>query len=346
MTDVIPILRRRRDRRESARRSVEARTQRIALGFGFVFTSLMALLILGTAFYYSNLTRNLPSVQTLPGLLNPPDGLLLQPTRIYDRTGTHVLKTFAPSESPRRYIPLDPSNPQHLPDSLVQATLAMADRTFWEHSGYALVGLNAPDIHPTLAQQLVSDLLLWNEPSSLQRAFRERLLAAQITSEFGRLQVIEWYLNSTNYGNYAYGAEAAAQLYFGKSVSALTPAESAILAAVGQAPGLNPLDAPRAALQRGRETIHIMESLGFIAGEDYEKALAEAPEFATSSDEEDEKEFAPAFQNLVFQQLDSQFDRARIERGGLTITTSLDYDLQNQASCAMAVSTFTRAPPV
>ena len=77
-------------------------------------------------------------------MLNPPDGLLLQPTRIYDRSGQHILKTFAPNESPRRYIPLDPGNPQHLPDSLVQATIAMTDPTFWEHSGYVLTGLKQP----------------------------------------------------------------------------------------------------------------------------------------------------------------------------------------------------------
>ena len=341
MTDTVPILRRRRDRRESTRRSVEARMRRFALGFGFLLTIFLAVLILGTTFYYSNLTLDLPSVQTLPGLLNPPDGLLLQPTRIYDRTGTYVLKTFAPSETPRRYIPLDPSNPQHLPDSLVQATLAMADPTFWEHSGYTLVGLNAPEIHPTLAQQLVSYLLLWDEPPSLQRALRERLLAAQITSEYGRLQVVEWYLNSADYGNYAYGAEAAAQLYFGKTASALTPAESAILAATGQAPGLNPLDAPQAAQQRGRETIHIMQALGFISEEEADEALTESPEFSQgdgdNSQSGDEREISPAFLNLAFQELDSKFDRARIERGGLTITTSLDYDLQIQASCAMTV---------
>jgi membrane peptidoglycan carboxypeptidase len=337
MSAVRNILRRRRDRRESARRGVEARARRIALGFGFVLSVLIVLLILGTAFYYAELTRDLPSIQTLPGLLNPPDGLLLQPTRVYDRSGQHILKTFAPSESPRRYIPLDPSNPQHLPDSLMEATLAMADPTFWEHSGYALTGLNSPDLHPTIAQRLVSDLLVWNELPSLQRAFRERLLAAQITSEYGRSQVIEWYLNSADYGNYAYGAEAAAQLYFGKTASALTPAESAILAAVSQAPSLNPLDAPQVALQRGRETIHIMESLGFVSGEAYEQALAESPTFSPSSEEDSAKEFAPAFLNLALGQLDTQFNRARIERGGLTITTSLDYDLQTQAACAMTV---------
>ncbi|MBN1452957.1 MAG: transglycosylase domain-containing protein, partial [Anaerolineales bacterium] len=342
MSAVRTILRRRRDRRESARRSVEARTRRFALGFGFVLNILLALSILGTAFYYAELTRALPSVQALPGLLNPPDGLLLQPTRVYDRSGQHILKTFAPTESPRRYIPLDPGNPQHLPDSLVQATLALADPTFWEHSGYAIAGLENPDLHPTIAQQLVSDLLLWNEPPSLQRAFRERLLAAQITSEYGRSQVIEWYLNSVDYGNYAYGAEAAAQLYFSKFASALTPAESAILAAVGQAPGLNPLDAPQVALQRGRETIHIMQALGFISEEEAGLALAESPSPLGSptgmlrEGVRGEGEF-PAFLNLVLQNLDAQFDRARIERGGLTITTSLDYDLQTQASCAMLV---------
>ena len=343
MTDVIPILRRRRDRRESARRGVESRTRRFAIGFGFVLSILLVLLIFGTVFYYAELTRDLPSIQTLPGLLNPPDGLLLQPTRIYDRTGQHILKTFAPTESPRRYIPVDPGNPQHLPDSLVQATLAMADPTFREHSGYTLAGLENPDLHPTIAQQLVSDLLLWDEEPSLQRAFRERLLAAQITSTYGRGQVIEWYLNAANYGNYAYGAEAATQLYFGKSAAELTPAEAAILAAVSQAPSLNPLDAPQAALQGGRETVHIMEALGFLSEDEKQEILAESPSPLAPSRStpavlpQGEGEFAPAFLNLVLGQLDTQFDRARIERGGLAITTSLDYDLQVQASCAMQV---------
>lgn len=340
MPAVRTILRRRRDRRESARHSVEARTRRFALGFGFSFSILLVLLILGSAVFYANLTRNLPSVESLPGLLNPPDGLLLQPTRVYDRSGQHILKTFAPNESPRRYIPLDPGNPQHLPDSLVQATIAMTDPTFREHSGYALTGLNNPDLHPTLAQQLVSDLLLWNEPLSFQRAIRERLLAAQITHEYGRSQVLEWYLNAANYGNYAYGADAAAQLYFGKSSAELTSAESAILAAVSQAPSLNPLDAPQAARQRGREAIHIMRELGFLSEGEANLALAESPAFApppSGKEAEEEGEFAPAFLNLVFQQLEARFDRARIERGGLTITTSLEYDLQTQASCAMQV---------
>ncbi|MFZ5909782.1 MAG: penicillin-binding protein [Chloroflexota bacterium] len=330
------ILRRRRDRRETARRSVEARTQRAALGIGFLVSVLLAVLILALAFYYADLTRDLPSVEQLPTLLDPPDGLLLQPTRIYDRSGQHLLETFALGESLRRYIPLDPGNPQHLPEALVQATLALADPTFWKHPGYTLAGLGQPDLHPTIAQRLASDLLLWDESPSLRRALRERLLAAQITARYGRTQVLEWYLNSADYGHYAYGADAAAQLYFGKPAAELTPAEAAVLAAVSQAPSLNPLDAPQAVLQRGRETIHIMQALGFISKEAAGLALAETPAFP-AGETESQQTFAPAFLNLVLQQLDKTFDRARIQRGGLTIITTLDYELQQQASCAMQV---------
>jgi membrane peptidoglycan carboxypeptidase len=85
-----------------------------------------------------------------------------------------------------------------------------------------------------------------------------------------------------------------------------------------------------------------MQALGFLSDEEANLALAESTKFSPlpegkGAGGEDENEFAPAFLNLVFQQLDAKFDRARIERGGLTIITSLDYELQNQASCAMQV---------
>src|SRR6185503_7013034 len=113
----------------------------------------------------------------------------------------------------------------------------------------------------------VSDLLLFDEPASLRRALRERILAAQITAQYGRTQILEWYLNSANFGRYALGAEAAAQLYFGKSAAQLTTAESAILAAVSDSPSLNPYDAPQTALQRGRETLTRMQIQGLLSDE-------------------------------------------------------------------------------
>ena len=330
------IVQRRRARRADERRARATRFQMGGIGLGIIISFLLALLILFTALAYASLTSNLPNVALLPVLLNPPDGLLLQPTRIYDRTGQHLLSTFAPDDSPRRYLPLNPQNPQHLPDVLAQATVAIAQPDFWTSPGYSLDGWQNPDIHPTIAQKLVSDLLLYNEPPTIQRAVRERILAAQITAKYGRSQILEWYLNSADYGHYAFGADSAAQLYFGASAFALTPAEAAVLAAISQSPSLNPFDAHDLALRRGEETIKAMQILKLISDQDATTVLNQfsVPDLPIP---ESKNAFAPAFINLAINELDQQFTRGQIERGGLNIITTLDYDLQSQASCVTLV---------
>ncbi len=335
MQKFLPILRSRRERRLDKQRASSNRTRGVLLSVGILFSLLLAALIILSAFAYADITRELPSVEILPRLLNPPDGLLLEPTRIYDRTGLQLLYTFSPVNTPRRYIPINEQNPQHIPVNLIDSVIAVADPQFWSHSGYAIQGYDNPDLHPTIAQQLVSDLILYNEPPSLRRAIRERILAAQITSQFGRTQVMEWYLNSTHFGNDAYGVEAASQLYFGTPAEQLTLAESAILAATSETPALNPLDAPQVAVQRGREVIHILNGLGIVNNEDTISALAETPTIQSAPPTRPEP--APAFVNMVLSQLDSQFTRDRIERGGLNIITTLDYDLQKQAACVTEV---------
>ncbi len=334
MPSTIPILRARRERRLAKRHTREARVRNSFLSAGMIFSLFIAALLISAAFAYVNLTRDLPSIQTLAILLNPPDGLLLQPTRIYDRTGDHVLFTFAPNESPRRYIPLSDTNPQYLPKSLADAIIATSDPNFFDHAGYTLDTITNYELHPTLAQKLVYELLLFNEPPSLRRALRERILAAQATARFGRTQILEWHLNSTHFGRYAFGAEGAAQLYFGKSATQLTTAESAILAAVSDSPSLNPFDAPQIALERGRETIQKMSALGYLSDQATANALGESPFFQTPPPASVQS--AAAFVNLLLSQLDSQFPRARIERGGLTIISTLDFDLQKQSSCVTA----------
>jgi membrane peptidoglycan carboxypeptidase len=97
---------------------------------------------------------------------------------------------------------------------------------------------------------------------------RERILADQITAKYGRTQILEWYLNSADYGNEAFGVDAAAQLYFGKSADELNPIESAELAATSQTPSLNPFDAQELDLQRAQQTIQLMKTLGVISSDD------------------------------------------------------------------------------
>src|SRR6266498_1036032 len=334
MPSTLPILRARRERRLARQRASSSRTRNRLLTVGILFSLLIAACLLTTAFAYVNLMHDLPSIAILPQLLTPPKGLLLQPTRIYDRTRQNILFTFAPDDSPRRYIPLSEANPQHLPKSVTDAVIAISDPGFWRHPGYAIAGMTNYELHPTIAQRLVSDLLLFDEPASFRRALRERILAAQITARYGRTQILEWYLNSANFGRNTFGADTAAQLYFGKSATQLTTAESAILAAVSDSPSLNPYDAPQTALERGRETIHLMSALRLLSDEAIANALGESPLFQTPSPAQ--PQVASAFINLLLTQLDSRFPRERIERGGLTIISTLDYDVQKQSSCVSA----------
>lgn len=337
MPSTLPILRARRERRLAKQHASDSRKRSLFVSAGMILSLAIAALIIVTAFAYVSLTRDLPSIQTLPILLNPPNGLLLQPTKIYDRAREHVLFTFAPAFGaiqPRRYIFLSDADSQRLPQSLADAVIATSDPNFYDHAGYDLTTITNYELHDTLAQRLVSDLLLFNEPPSFRRALRERILAAQITSQFGRAQILEWYLNSAHFGRYAFGAESAAQLYFGKSAAQLSTAESAILAAVSDSPSLNPHDAPQTAIERGHETIRKMSTLGFLSDEATANALGESPFFQPPPPPDVQP--AAAFVNLLLAQLDSQFPRARIERGGLTIVSTLDFDVQQQASCVSA----------
>ena len=319
------IVHRRRERRADSRRATEGRARAAWFGFGYVFSVLLALAIFAFAFAYADLTRDLPSVDQLPILLDPQNGLLLQPTRVTDRSGQHTLFTFAPDDSPRTYIPLE-----QIPEDLIDATIAASDANFRAHPGYVWVGLDNPDAHPTLAQTLAYELLLFDEPPSLQRALRERILAAQITARFGRDQVLEWTLNAANYGNYAFGIESAAHLYFDKPTEQLTLSESAMLAATAQTPSLNPIDAPEAAKQRSNEVLVIMKALGMI--EEIPSAPTVRPTQGTEADE------ATAFLHLAFAQLSTRYDRTRIERGGLVIVTTLDQELQTETECLSALT--------
>jgi len=327
MPSTLTIVRQRRHRREHLKRSGQQRSQRLVLSLGFVVSALVLVVLIAAALLYADLTRGLPDVQALTILLNPRDGLLLQPTRLYDRTGTHLLAVLAPSPDVRQYIPFD-----QLPKPLLDATIALEDPDFWKHPGYSIAGWQDPSTHPTIAQRLVFDLLLWEEPPSPQRAIHERLLAAQVTARYGRQQVLEWYLNSADYGHDAYGAEAAAQLYFGKSAAQLDLSEAALLAAVSQAPALNPIDAPRAAEMMRLDTLQVMSRLGLITADEEAQAQAQPPTIQSATAPQN---LAPAAVNLALDQLEQRFDRTRLARGGLDIWTTVDYDLQLQASCAV-----------
>ena len=328
----IPLLRRRRKRHSLERQQKQNQLTNSFIAAGYGLLLLISMLVMGGGLFFAIITQGLPDIEQLPVMLNPNNGTLLQPTRIYDRTGTHLITTLSPQDSIRTYISIDQSSPNPIPDTLVRSTLTLMDPGFWTHAGYLLNDITNSNLHSTLAQKLAFDVLLWNEPDGLRRALRERVLAAQLTSRFGREKILEWYLNSANYGHYAYGAEAAAKLYLGKSVSQLNLSEAALLASINQTPGINPQDAPQAALQRQAETINLMQSQGIISSSEAGLARNYSIQFQPNRQPSNA---APAFNALVLSQLEHLYNRNRIELGGFLVVTTLDYELQQRTSCAL-----------
>ena len=256
----------------------------------------------------------------------------MQPTRLYDRTGQRLLYTLQDAGAQRKYLVFDPQKPDHFSPFLIQAAIYVAEPDFWQSSGISWQHLLDPE-PVTIAEKIIDRLVLPQETPGLRRTLRMRMLAAQLISRYGRAQVLEWYLNSAYFGRLAYGAECAAQLYLGKSAAELNLGEAALLAAVLQAPALNPFDAPQAALESQQSLLDDFLKNGLLDQVQYDtasnfKLVLRSP---TSSDPTP----YPAYINLVLDQLSRRYGRSRIEMGGLQVTTSLDLDLQAQVTCSL-----------
>jgi membrane carboxypeptidase/penicillin-binding protein len=287
--------------------------------------------------YYVDLTRSLPSVEILPTLLDAPNGLMLEPTRIFDRDGEHVLVTLDnPAAQDAQTLTVSANGePGTIEASkfLVDATITELDPDFWDSPGFTLAGITE-GTHPTVAQILVSSLLLDGEPPSYTRNIRERLLAAQVTAQYGREKVLEWYLNSAQYGETLFGADAAARVYFGKSAAELSVAEAAMLTAIAEKPSLNPLTGSQILAKQQEIIIQKMFVSGLITGDETLGALVEDVHFQSQVVSTN---LAPAFTAQVLKQLSSKIPLERLYRGGYNIVTTLDYNLQLQVDCASKV---------
>jgi len=314
------------------KRSLQAR--QTLNGVAAAIVAVLSILIVAGLFFagyaFARFSSDLPSIETLPVLMDRENGELRTPTRVVDRSGEITLFTYEEEGITRKFLPIDPQAGEFISPQLVRAVTSVYDPDFWSNPGYRLrAGLNPEP--QTLAEKLVSDLVLSGEKPSAARAIRMRLLAGQVVSTYGRTRVIEWYLNSAWFGRYAYGAESAAQFYFGKSAQYLTLAESALLTSVLRSPALNPVDAPQTALDMQQELLREMLATGAINREEFDLAVQE--EIALREVKERRDSLAEGFVRQVEEQLDPSIGIQRLQRGGLILTTTLDADLQEQLVC-------------
>lgn len=320
--------------RNLARQVHTRRAHRFAVYAATAFTALVSLALvaalLSLGILYATIAGNLPSIEVLPVMLNAENGELLQPSRLLDSTGQVVLFTYQDPGIERRYLYIDPQKEDHVSPQLVRTVTAALEPSFWESPGYDIRKWNDPEAH-TIAEGLVDELLLDGEPASQSRSLRMRLLAAQVTAQYGRTRVLEWYLNSAWFGHYAFGAESAAQLYLGKSAGKLTLAEAALLTPLLESPALNPLDAPDAAVKAQKEFLKAMLASGTINDQEYALALAEKLPLRKSNPAPPSS--TAGFVRQVERQLESTLGARRVQRGGVDVITTLDIDLQQQFQC-------------
>ncbi len=264
-------------------------------------------------------------------------------TRVVDHTGQLLYQLPDPLTGQHAPVAL-----ATMPLALQNATVAVEDRTFYQNIGLDLWGigralwLNVRAGAPvaggsTLTQQLARNFLLGPEPAqqrTLIRKLREAILALKLTASYSKPEILALYLNQSYYGGMAYGVEAAAQHVFGKPVRELDLAECALLAGLPQAPSrYDPISGDAAAASaRQSEVLGAMVRAGQITASEAAAAQAEPLQFASAPT----TMAAPHFVAYVLAQLTAELGSDAVLRGGLTITTTLDADLQAAAQATLA----------
>ncbi len=278
----------------------------------------------------------------LPPITAVEQRLVRPTTQILDRNGRLLYEVLDPDTG--KQINLDLAA---LPKACVEATLATEDSRFYLHPGVDPIAIlravwqnyrAGGDIvsgGSTLTQQLARNLLM--EPreryeQSLRRKLREAWLAWRLEQRYTKNELLALYLNQTYYGNFAFGLEAAAQIFFAKPAPQLSRAECALLAGLVQYPtGYNPLQDPKVAKLRQLTVLRLMREAGYLTQEQTDEIGAEPLRYRSRLFAIEAPHFVMYVQDLLLQQLGPD----RLRDGGLRIVTTLDLDLQQQAEAAM-----------
>ncbi|MGI8649885.1 MAG: transglycosylase domain-containing protein [Rubrobacter sp.] len=277
----------------------------------------------------------------LPELENYQSSELAQTSIVYDFSGEVMSELYGVQN--RFVVGLDDVSP-----NLQDAVVAIEDHRFYEHRGldFEAIGraaqrnvetLSIQEGGSTITQQLIKNTYIAQEQrsvASFQRKINEATLAWQYEKENSKDEILEQYLNTVYFGANAYGSEAAARTYFNKPASELNLEESALLAGVINLPGAyDPFNDPESAKARRNVVLNSMLQFGFINQEEHDRAAATEIELSRGRVEaRDDNEY---FLNAVRRELAREYGDQMIYEGGLKIYTTLDPNLQEQASSAV-----------
>ena len=262
---------------------------------------------------------------------------VFQTSRYFDRQGRLLAERW--EEGRRTWVGLDRISPH-----LLNATIAAEDSTFYSNTGVDPMRIAGAALQnaqeggvvsgaSTITMQLARNLFLGPDDrytQTVDRKMSEAGFAQELTAQFSKDELLEMYLNLLNYGQLAYGPEAAAQAYFGKSAADLTLAEAAILAGIPQNPAdLDLVENMDAAKARQWVVLSLMARHGYLTQAQAEAAYAE--DLILNANPDGNDNMAPHFVQFIEESLDEQFGPGYARRAGLQVTTTLDLDLQELA---------------
>lgn len=302
--------------------------------------SFLALLLAGGVALYWWLFGDIPPLHTIE------TRMVLPTTQILDRNGQLLYEIIDPNAGKQINLSLD-----SLPQTCIQATIATEDSRFYQHPGVdpiAIVRATWQNMQAggdivsgasTLTQQLARTLLL--EPherydQSLRRKLREAWIALRLELRYTKNELLALYLNQTYYGNFAFGIEAAAQIFFAKPAAQLSRAECALLAGLIQYPsGYNPLQDPNVAKQRQLTVLRLMHDAGYLTEEERTAIAAEPLRYRSQLFSIQAPHFVIYVQDLLARRFGTEQFSDLLRQGGLRIYTTLDLNLQRQAEAAV-----------
>ncbi len=274
-------------------------------------------------------------------------------TKFYYSDGT-LSQTLVGAGGNREYVTID-----EIPLHVQNAFIAIEDERFWEHDGIDVRSIFRASVEmltagalqsgaSTITQQLLKNQVFSggsedNDFDKVIRKVQEQYLAIQLENTLDKKTILEYYLNTINLGQGAYGIQKAAQTYFGKNVSELTISEAAVLACLPKSPtNQNPVTNPEVNMERRETVLWMMHKLEFISDEEYQEALDDTESvyvrIASHVEDTSEVSYYSYFTDEVINQLMEDLQTklgysasqasSLIYTGGLRVYTTQDRQIQ------------------
>ena len=289
--------------------------------------------VAGTVHAYREVNKDLPNAAQVAVDT-------FETTKLYDRNDVLLQQIDQQEGGWRTFVPLD-----QVSQVVIDATIAAEDATFWSHYGVEPLAIVRGGViiysgegssgGSTITQQLARGLYpeQIGTDISITRKIKEAFAAIALDKEFSKEDILTMYLNQIFYGQRSYGIEAAANTYFNKNASELNLAEASLLAGLPQAPSFyDPTVRFDQAKARQKYVLDQMVKYGYITEKEADAAFNESLSPQTRNGA---VLHAPHFVQYVKDYIEEHWPGA-IYNGGLTITTSIDVELQERAEQLVA----------